>query len=127
DQFPYNAGGYKIEIEFGKEYPFKAPKIRFITKIYHPNINERGEVLLHNIHLLLRALSISMPMISAENWKPSLKVDQVLNALADLLGSPQLDCALRADLAELYVKDAKSFDQNALEFCRLYSAKRTPA
>ncbi|VDO57752.1 unnamed protein product [Onchocerca flexuosa] len=62
DRWPYNVGGYKVEIEFTKDYPFKAPKIKFLTKIYHPNVNENGEV--------------SLPMVLNENWKPSIKIDQ---------------------------------------------------
>lgn len=59
---PYNKGAFRIEITFPAEYPFKPPKICFKTKIYHPNIDEKGQVCL--------------PIISAENWKPATKTDQ---------------------------------------------------
>lgn len=59
---PYNKGAFRIEINFPAEYPFKPPKINFKTKIYHPNIDEKGQVCL--------------PIISAENWKPATKTDQ---------------------------------------------------
>lgn len=59
---PYNKGAFKIEITFPAEYPFKPPKICFKTRIYHPNIDEKGQVCL--------------PIISAENWKPATKTDQ---------------------------------------------------
>ena len=62
DNPPYNKGAFKIEINFPAEYPFKPPKISFKTKIYHPNIDEKGQVCL--------------PIISAENWKPATKTDQ---------------------------------------------------
>uniref|UniRef100_A0A915PWA1 UBC core domain-containing protein n=1 Tax=Setaria digitata TaxID=48799 RepID=A0A915PWA1_9BILA len=110
DRWPYNVGGYKVEIEFKKEYPFKAPKIRFLTKMYHPNVNEKGEV--------------SLAMALAENWKPSVKIDHLLTALAELLCSPQLGCVLRQDLAELYIKDADAYNRNASEFCNHYSEKQ---
>jgi ubiquitin-conjugating enzyme E2 L3 len=41
---PYNKGAFRIEINFPAEYPFKPPKISFKTKIYHPNIDEKGQV-----------------------------------------------------------------------------------
>ncbi|MCP9258485.1 Ubiquitin-conjugating enzyme E2 L3 [Dirofilaria immitis] len=107
DRWPYNVGGYKVEIKFTEEYPFKAPKIKFLTKMYHPNIDEKGQV--------------SLPMVLSENWKPSIKIDQLLTALADLLCSPQLGCILRPDLAELYINDADAYNRNALEFCKHYS------
>lgn len=62
DNVPYNKGAFRIEITFPAEYPFKPPKISFKTKIYHPNIDEKGQVCL--------------PIISAENWKPATKTDQ---------------------------------------------------
>ncbi|VDM15221.1 unnamed protein product, partial [Wuchereria bancrofti] len=95
DRWPYNVGGYKVEIEFTKEYPFKPPKIKFLTKVYHPNIDEKGEV--------------SLAMALNENWKPSVKIDQLLTALTELLCSPQLGCVLRPDLAELYIKDVDAY------------------
>lgn len=62
DNPPYDKGAFRIEIIFPAEYPFKPPKITFKTKIYHPNIDEKGQVCL--------------PVISAENWKPATKTDQ---------------------------------------------------
>ncbi|XP_071531730.1 ubiquitin-conjugating enzyme E2 L3 isoform X5 [Panulirus ornatus] len=59
---PYNKGAFRIEVNFPAEYPFKPPKINFKTKIYHPNVDEKGQVCL--------------PIISAENWKPATKTDQ---------------------------------------------------
>ena len=37
---------YELKIEFTPEYPFKPPKIYFVTPIYHCNINRRGEFVL---------------------------------------------------------------------------------
>lgn len=62
DNPPYDKGAFRIEIIFPTEYPFKPPKITFKTKIYHPNIDEKGQVCLS--------------VISAENWKPATKTDQ---------------------------------------------------
>jgi len=59
---PYNKGAFRIRIDFPAEYPFKPPKITFLTKIYHPNIDEKGQVCL--------------PIISPENWKPATRTDQ---------------------------------------------------
>ncbi|KAF7647615.1 hypothetical protein LDENG_00169710 [Lucifuga dentata] len=107
---PYDKGAFRIEIIFPSEYPFKPPKITFKTKIYHPNIDEKGQVCL--------------PMISTENWKPTTKTNQVIQALVALVNTPQLEHPLRAELAEEYTKDLKKFLKNAEEFTKKYSEKR---
>lgn len=107
---PFSKGAFRIEINFPAEYPFKPPKICFKTKIYHPNIDEKGQVCL--------------PIISAENWKPATKTEQVIQALIALVNDPEPEHPMRADLAEEYLKDHKRFIKNAEEFTKKHSEKR---
>lgn len=39
-------GIFKLEVFLPDDYPMVPPKIRFLTKIYHPNIDEQGRVCL---------------------------------------------------------------------------------
>jgi len=66
-QAPYDKGSFKFNINFPAEYPFKPPKVTLKTLIYHPNIDEKGQ--------------ICLPIVAAENWKPATKVEHVLHAL----------------------------------------------
>ena len=58
----YPQGGiFKLELFLPDDYPMTPPKIRFLTKIYHPNIDRlgricldvlksrTGDILLHNV------------------------------------------------------------------------------
>lgn len=38
---PYEGGTYEIEIKIQPDYPFKPPKMRFITSVWHPNISSQ--------------------------------------------------------------------------------------
>ncbi|XP_060246336.1 ubiquitin/ISG15-conjugating enzyme E2 L6 isoform X9 [Meriones unguiculatus] len=62
DQLPYGLKAFRLQIDFPREYPLKPPTLKFITKIYHPNVGEDGLVCL--------------PLISRENWKPYTKAYQ---------------------------------------------------
>ncbi|XP_046353688.1 ubiquitin-conjugating enzyme E2 L3-like [Haliotis cracherodii] len=107
---PYCKGAFRIVINFPAEYPFKPPKLTFKTKIYHPNIDEKGQVCL--------------PIISPENWKPATKTEQVLKSLVKMVQEPEPEHPLRADIAEEYTVNKKVFQKNAEEFTKKYAEKR---
>lgn len=39
DGTPYEGGVFKIDIVIPSSYPFEPPKMKFVTKIWHPNIS----------------------------------------------------------------------------------------
>lgn len=45
-------GVFRLELFLPEEYPMSPPKVRFLTKIYHPNIGT-SPLLLHAMYLRL--------------------------------------------------------------------------
>jgi len=46
----YKEGAYQIEMKLTATFPFDPPEVRFITKIYHPNVSEEGKKILSIIN-----------------------------------------------------------------------------
>ncbi|XP_063714047.1 ubiquitin-conjugating enzyme E2 L3-like [Symsagittifera roscoffensis] len=112
DKDPYASKGlrkgFRIEMNFPPEYPFKPPKVLFKTKIYHPNISEEGQVCL--------------PIITAENWKPATKAHQIILALKSLIEEPEPSAGpLRGDVAEVFTKNKDKFNATAQEYVQKYA------
>ncbi|XP_005065144.1 ubiquitin/ISG15-conjugating enzyme E2 L6 [Mesocricetus auratus] len=110
DQPPYHLKAFHLRIDFPREYPLRPPTLKFITKIYHPNISEDGLVCL--------------PLISTENWKPYTKTCQVLEALNVLVGRPALEEPVRLELADLLSQNPEMFRRKAEEFTLEFGVDR---
>ena len=42
----FQGGIFRLELFLPEDYPMTPPKIRFLTKIYHPNIDRLGRICL---------------------------------------------------------------------------------
>jgi len=103
---PYEDGVFFLEILFPKDYPFKPPKVKFQTKIYHCNVNEKGEICLG---------------ILKDGWSPALNILKVLQAIQKLLEIPDPDTPLLAEIAKLYKDNKDEHDKRAKAYTKKYA------
>ena len=38
---PYEGGKYAVDIQIPNDYPFRPPQMKFMTKIWHPNVSSQ--------------------------------------------------------------------------------------
>ena len=60
---PYEGGCFKLELFLPDQYPMEAPKVRFLTRIYHPNVDKLGRICLD---------------VLKDKWSPALQIRTVL-------------------------------------------------
>ncbi|MBW00981.1 Ubiquitin-conjugating enzyme E2 T, partial [Eschrichtius robustus] len=81
--------GDRMEDLRARRYPFEPPQIRFLTPIYHPNIDSAGRICLDVLKL---------PPKGA--WRPSLNIATLLTSVQQLMAEPNPDDPLMADIAD---------------------------
>jgi len=97
------AGGYfKADMEFPSSYPFAPPKVRFLTKMFHPNIYDNGEVCISILHPPTEdPQSGEHP---SERWNPTQNVRTILMSIISLLNEPNCSSPANVDASVMYRK-----------------------
>ena len=103
----YAGGIFDVDIIIPDDYPFKPPKMKFDTKIWHPNISSvTGAICLD---------------ILKNEWTPALTIRTALISLQALMCEPVPDDPQDAVVAKQYKTDIKLFNQTAKHWVEEYA------
>ena len=87
-------------------YPMIPPVVRFITKIFHPNINVHGDIGLDSF---------------GSNWSLALTISKVLISVQSLLSDPFAHTCMNRQAADLYTKNRDQYEQKARQWTWAYA------
>ncbi|ETN57965.1 ubiquitin-conjugating enzyme E2-25kD [Anopheles darlingi] len=104
---PYEGGKFVLEIKVPETYPFNPPKVKFMTKIWHPNISSvTGAICLD---------------ILKDNWAAAMTLRTVLLSLQALLAAAEPDDPQDAVVATQYKENHEMFILTAKHWANAYA------
>ncbi|XP_037625537.1 cell division cycle 34 homolog (S. cerevisiae) a [Sebastes umbrosus] len=114
----YEGGYFKARIKFPVDYPYSPPAFRFLTKMWHPNIYENGDVCISILHP-----PVDDPQsgeLPSERWNPTQNVRTILLSVISLLNEPNTFSPANVDASVMYRKwrDSKGKDREYIEIIR---------
>uniref|UniRef100_A0AC34RAJ8 UBC core domain-containing protein n=1 Tax=Panagrolaimus sp. JU765 TaxID=591449 RepID=A0AC34RAJ8_9BILA len=101
---PFEDGTFKLKLEFSEEYPNKPPVVKFLSKMFHPNIYNDGSICLD---------------ILQNRWSPTYDVSAVLTSVQSLLDEPNPNSPANAIAAEMYQSNRREYERRVQETVEL--------
>jgi len=104
---PYEGGHFDVDIVIPESYPFQPVKMKFITKVYHPNVSSASGAICLDI--------------LKDAWSPVLTLKSTLISLQSLLCSPEPNDPQDAEVAKHYMTSKSGFNDTARYWTQIYA------
>ncbi|KAK3097947.1 hypothetical protein FSP39_014749 [Pinctada imbricata] len=98
----YEGGYFKAHMKFPPDYPYNPPSVKFISKMWHPNVYENGDVCISILHP-----PVDDPQsgeLPSERWNPTQNVRTILLSIISLLNEPNTYSPANVDASVMYRK-----------------------
>lgn len=99
---PFEGGIFLLTVNVTGRYPFEPPRCRFLTPLYHPNIDSGGRICLD---------TLKTP--PAGSWSPAVSLPSLLLSIRSLMAEPNPDDGLVPEISDLYKRNPKEWHKEA--------------
>lgn len=104
---PFSGGLFRVRLQLAADHPASAPKGWFLTKIFHPNMNNKsGEICVSTLK---------------KDWKPTLGLRHVMISIRCLLIEPNPESALNEDAAKLMLDNYADYYARAKIMTKIHA------
>jgi len=97
---PWDGGTFKLTLEFAEDYPNKAPVVKIVSPMFHPNVYADGGICLD---------------ILQNQWSPIYDVSAILTSIRSLLCDPNPNSPANSEAARLYAENRREYNRRVKE------------
>ncbi|KAH6801187.1 ubiquiting-conjugating enzyme 2 [Perilla frutescens var. hirtella] len=98
DDTPWDGGTFKLTLQFSEDYPNKPPTVRFVSRMFHPNIYADGSICLD---------------ILQNQWSPIYDVAAILTSIQSLLCDPNPNSPANSEAARMFSENKREYNRRA--------------
>jgi ubiquitin-conjugating enzyme E2 G1 len=114
---PFESGIFKAEMRFPLNYPEEPPTFKFISPMWHPNIDKDGNLCISILHKSGDD-DYGYEQLN-ERWMPVRSVESVIMSVVCLLDSPNCESSANTDAGLQYRENRDEYDKKV----RMYAQK----
>jgi len=107
---PFEGGEFKVKLKIGSDFPQSPPKGYFLTKIFHPNVSEKGEICVNTLK---------------RDWKETYGFKDILLTIKCLLIVPNPESALNEEAGRLLLEKYDDYFQRAKIYTSIHARPTT--
>lgn len=114
---PFESGIFKAELKFPINYPEEPPTFKFISPMWHPNIDKDGNVCISILHKSGND-DFGYEQLN-ERWMPVRSIESVIMSIVCLLDSPNCESSANPDAGQQVRENREDYNRKV----RLYAQK----